>query len=92
MINTIDLIENLPEDLIGVLLETLYKTSKISIVVLSHVNKFCYRIARRCAICHGINHRVHPLDIVAEGSLEVLKWIDSFGFRLIEYHNSAHRE
>jgi len=74
-----DFIANLPEDLIGVLLETLCTTSKVSIVVLSHVNKMGYRTAMKCAIRHYIGKKLYCFEIVSEGSFEVLKWARSNG-------------
>src|SRR5580658_2034417 len=74
-----NLLEVLPEDVITVLIEILSKVSKISIVVFSHVNKFCYIISSRCAIQYKIPKSLKCHEIAIEGSLEVLKWARSNG-------------
>src|SRR5580693_1986949 len=72
-----DLLTNLPEDLIIVIVGTLYRTSKVSVIVLAHVSKSCYEISKKCAIQNKINRSLHCHEIAAEGSLEVLKWARS---------------
>ena len=74
-----DLLTNLPEDLIIVIVGTLYRTSKISVVVWAHVNKFSYKVACKCAKENKINRILQCPEIAAEGSLEVLKWARSNG-------------
>jgi hypothetical protein len=81
LISIMDLIENLPEDVRLIILRILSKISKISIVVLSHVNTFCYRIARKCAIENRISKALQCHDIASEGSLEVLKWARESGYQ-----------
>jgi len=66
--------EDLPEDLQIVLTDTIYISSKVSLKVFAHVNKFCYCLSRRCAIKHNIDRPIRRHEIAAEGSLEVLKW------------------
>jgi len=81
-----DLIENLPEDLIGVLMGALWEISEVSVLILSFVNKFCYRIARKCfmqyhpytKLKNWYNKGSH-IQVVADGSLEILKWFHSIG-------------
>jgi hypothetical protein len=82
-----DLIETLPEDLIGVLMETLWEISEVSVLILSFVNKFCYRVARRCVMQHTYYMKYKNyyskgsyIQIVADGSLEILKWFHSIGW------------
>jgi hypothetical protein len=70
--------ENLPEDLTKVLLEASCRISKISIIVLTHVNKLWYRMARRYAKQNKISRNLKHYEIAAEGSLEVLKWAKSY--------------
>jgi len=70
-----DLLTNLPEDLIIVIVGTLYGTSKVSIIVFAHVSKSCYEISKKCAIQNKISRSLHCHEIAAEGSLEVLKWL-----------------
>ena len=72
-----DFLTNLPEDLITVIVETLCKTSKISVVVWAHVSKFSYKVACKCAKENQINRILRCSQIAAEGSLEVLKWARS---------------
>src|SRR5579872_7342747 len=69
-----NLIEDLPEDLIGVLLETLCGISKVSIIVLAYTNTFWYRRVRICAIRYHIDRTLQFCKIASEGLLEVLKW------------------
>ena len=68
------LLEDLPEDLITVLLGVMYKTSIVSIKVFPHVNKFCYRISAKYAIQHNIKRPLKCKTIASEGLLEVLQW------------------
>ena len=74
-----DLLTNLPEDLIIVIVGTLYRTSKVSVIVFAHISKSCYEISKKCAIQNKINRSLHCHEIAAEGSLEVLKWARSNG-------------
>jgi hypothetical protein len=69
--------ENLPEDLQIVLTDNIYDLSKVSVIVLAYVNKFCYRISRRCAVKYDIPSSLVCHGIAAEGSLDVLKWARS---------------
>ena|SRR5580692_1293486 len=73
--------EDLPEDVIIVLIETLCRMSRVSVIVLAHVSKFCYKLAHRCAKENRINRTLQCREIAAEGSLEVLKWARSNGCR-----------
>jgi hypothetical protein len=66
--------ENLPEDLQIVLIETLCSISVVSVKVFAHVNKFCYWLSRKCAIKYNIYRPLNCYEIVVEGSLEVLNW------------------
>jgi len=72
--------ENLPEDLQIVLTDTICISSKVSIKVLANVNKFCYRISRKCVVKNGLDRQLKLNDIIIEGSLEVLKWALSNGY------------
>jgi hypothetical protein len=72
--------EDFPEDLQVVLLDTLYSISLVSIQVLAHVNRFWYRSCRKCAIKHHLDRPLMDYCIAAEGSLEVLKWAKSMGY------------
>jgi hypothetical protein len=74
-----DLMEILPEDVTNVLTETVYRVSKISIVVFARVNKLCYRISSKCAVEHKICRSLRCYEIAFEGSLEILKWVRSEG-------------
>jgi hypothetical protein len=74
-----NLLEDLPEDVLMVLVGTLYIVSKVSIVVFTRVNKLCYRITSRCAIEYRISRSLKCHEIAIEGSLEVLKWARSEG-------------
>jgi len=67
-------LEVLPEELNGLLMETLCEISKISIVVFAYVNKSCYQIARKCAKQNNIQRSLKCYEIAAEGLLEILKW------------------
>src|SRR5580698_613784 len=68
------LIEDLPEDLVILLLETLQKISKASFIVFAYVNKFCYKAIARIAIEYDIKRSLKCYEIAEEGSLEILKW------------------
>jgi hypothetical protein len=70
-----NLIEDIPEDLIIVLTDTLCEISKVSIVMLAHVNKFCYQISRSCAVRHKIDKKLKHSEIVADGSLNICEWV-----------------
>jgi|SRR5579872_2941620 len=72
--------ETLPGDLIVVLTDTLSDISKVSIVVLAHVSKFCYHIARNSARRNHILKKLECHEIAAEGLLEILKWVRSEGY------------
>jgi len=74
-----NLLEDLPDDLIGYLIETLCKVSKVSLKVFAHVNKFCYHKTAQFAIEHEICRSLECHEIAAEGLLEVLKWAQSEG-------------
>ncbi len=74
-----DLLGNLPEDLITVIMETLCRISKVSVVVLAHVSKYWYKISKRCAIQNKISRKLNSYDIASEGSLKVLQWARSNG-------------
>src|SRR5579872_2879406 len=74
-----ELLDDLPEDAITVLIETLCLVSKVSVVVFAHVNKHCYQISKRCALEFKINKKLLCHEIALEGSLEVLKWAMSNG-------------
>ena len=76
-----DLLTNLPEDLIIVIVGTLYRTSKVSVIVFAHVSKSCYEISKKYAIQNKISRSLRCHEIAAEGSLEVLKWARSNGCR-----------
>jgi len=73
-----DFIQNLPEDVFGVLMDTLYERSTVSVIVLAHVSKFGYRLACKCAIKYGINRPLTCHVIAVEGLLEILKWVRSY--------------
>src|ERR1700693_2572779 len=69
-----NLIEESPEDILTVLLDTLTKISKVSIVVFAHINKFCYRVSAKYALQNNIGRPLKCELIASEGSLEVLQW------------------
>jgi len=87
--------EDLPEDLQIVLTDTMYDLSKVSIIILSFVNKFCYQMSNRCQIRYGMRRNFikslvcHVIAsnsslcsaIASEGSLELLKWAISNGYQ-----------
>jgi|SRR5579872_721457 len=72
-------LDDLPEDVMIVLMEILCRISEVSIIVFAHVSKSCYRLSKRCAIQHKINRKLLCHKSAAEGSLEVLKWARSNG-------------
>lgn len=69
-----DLILELPEELRAILMNMICQSSKISLVVVAHVNKFCYRLSRKWAFIYAIRKELIYDEIASEGSLEVLKW------------------
>ena len=95
MANSINRFELLPSELINLLLESLCKTSvlgetsKVSLIVFSHVNKFCYNTSSRYAVTHKFTKRLECHQIAAEGSLGVLQWARQNGcvwdFRTCDY-------
>jgi hypothetical protein len=69
-----DLFKILPEELIQVVIETLGRISKVSILVIADVNKFWYKIACMYALSNKIKKPLQCHEIASEGSLEVLEW------------------
>jgi len=68
------MMENLPEDLQIVLVETLCIVSVVSVKIFAHVNKFYYRLSRECALKYHIDKPLKCEQIAIEGSLGVLIW------------------
>lgn len=71
--------EDLPEDLHMVLMDTL---SIVSIKILSHVNKFWYNTFSKYAKeQRDIDLIIRCYEIASEGSLKLLKWAHDNGYR-----------
>lgn len=66
-----NLLEDLPPDLITVLLDAMCQTSKVSIQVMIHVNKFWHMMFTRYARQQNIPRFLECTDIAAENSLEL---------------------
>ena len=69
-----NLMEELPGELLSLLLNVTACTSKLSIIILACTSNFFYKIARNYAILHGIERQIKCKDIAYEGSLNILKW------------------
>jgi|SRR5579872_6912883 len=72
--------EELPEDLIKVILDALCRISKVSVVVLAHVSEFWYRRVREYAGQNKINRVIECHQIAKIGSKKMLKWAKSMGY------------
>src|SRR5579872_4997635 len=77
-------LEQLPEDLITVLLQSLYDISKTSLIVFAYINKSCHQKTSKFAIKYHIKRPLKSRDVALEGFLNVLKWfqfvVDPFDF------------
>src|SRR5579872_2117134 len=72
--------EDLPEDVLMVLMGTLCRISKVSVVVFAYVSKNWYQRSLGCARQNQINRVLECYKIAAEGSMEVLKWATLNGY------------
>src|SRR5579872_6772101 len=72
-------LEDLPWDVLILLIEDVSKTSKIAIIVLARVSKLCYRLSSMFARQHKIDRLLKCHEIANEGLLGVLKWARSEG-------------
>jgi len=76
----INYIEELPTELIIMLLEVMYTISEISPQVLVYVNKFFKRIVSNYAKQNDIRRKMYCFQIADKGHLELLKWARNIGY------------